>query len=318
MDGIQGVPRRLGALPGGLSLPSTGNAGPPELLSRPDRVELSAEARAQRSGAPVDVTDEAALALLRTGGSEDRALAREAEQARSSYRSLLESGARVLVGRSAGNGGAPFVAVVPQTLVARPEQPFEAVVHYGGMYGTAARPDPGGGLPARIKARAEGPPPAVVVLCEARNHEGMPGGHGGYSPDWSSASDPGLVAQDALDGLGLTGDRRLVVSAHSAGGRAIAALVAKGRLACDRLELQDCLYGNGRGLSSGRAVLAWAGTPEGRACREIIYMHAARGQNGEQHLLPDGIRLAGGQVVRRIEMTRHYDAAFHVEARASR
>jgi len=90
----------------------------------------------------------------------------------------------------------------------------------------------------------------------------------------------------------------------------LARIITVGRLACDRLDLQDCLYANGNKLSSGRAILAWAGSPDGQRCREIVYIHAAHGQNSEHLLLRGGQMLAGGQSVTRVDLVRHDDAAF--------
>ncbi|MEB3204112.1 MAG: hypothetical protein VKP57_05380 [Candidatus Sericytochromatia bacterium] len=311
METIQpGKPARLGSL-GTTAAPARASGSEPSTTPRPvrDLLAVSLEGKAAHQERHLDVTDEASLARLRNGSPDDRQLARTIEQARSSYRTLLDAGARIVVGRSAGNGHMPAVTIIPKALLDHPDQAFEAVVHYGGMYGTAARPDPNGGLPARIRDRMAQLPPAVIVLCEARNHGSFPTREP-YSPDWSLASDPEQVAADALRHQGLSGDRTLTVSAHSAGGRAIARIITEGRLACDRLELQDCLYANGNKISSGKAVLAWAGSPEGQRCREIVYIHAAHGQNSEHHLLRAGQILAGGQAVTRVELVRHYDAAF--------
>lgn len=311
METLQpGKPARLGPM-GTAVAPALPSVGEPAANPRPvrDLLALSLEAKAPQPDRHHDVTDDAGLARLRAGSADDQQLARTIEQARQSYRSLLDAGARIVVGRSAGNGHMPTVTLIPKALLDRPEQAFEAVVHYGGTYGTAARPDPNGGIPARIRDRMASVPPAVIVLCEARNHSLFPTREP-YSPDWSLASDPAQVAADALRHQGLSDDRTLTVSAHSAGGRAIARIITEGRLACDRLELQDCLYGNGNRVSSGRAVLAWAGSPDGQRCREIVYIHAAHGQNSEHHLLRGGQMLAGGQSVTRVDLVRHYDAAF--------
>jgi hypothetical protein len=306
----QGRPARLGRVGPNADLGIT-PAHDPAAAPRPvrDLLAVSLEAKAPHHDRHLDVNEEASLARLRSGSPDDRQLAQTIEHARRSYRSLLDAGARIVVGRSTGNGHMPTVTLIPKSLLDRPEQAYEAVVHYGGMYGTAARPDPNGGLPARIRDRMASVPPAVIVLCEARNHATFPTREA-YSPDWSTASDPEQVATDAIRHQGLSGDRTMTVSAHSAGGRAIARIITDGRLAGDRLELQDCLYANGNRMSSGRAVLGWAGSPDGKRCREILYKHAAHGQNSEHYLLRDGQMLAGGQSVTRIELVRHYDAAF--------
>lgn len=205
--------------------------------------------------------------------------------------------------------------VVPRVLLDQPGQDVVVDVHYSGMYGTAATPDPNAGASGRIARKLASVPPTVVVLAEPRNHAGMPGGHAKFVPDWSNALEPRAVAKDALAGFGFANGYSLTVSGHSAGGRAIAHMIAKGKLNCDRLELQDSLYGQKDGKSCARAVLRWAGSDDGRKCRQIVYIHSAGGQNGEQDLMQDGLALAGGQRVERHEVRRHYDAAFWVPGR---
>jgi hypothetical protein len=92
-----------------------------------------------------------------------------------------------------------------------------------------------------IAAKIKGGDKTVYVLPEARSPHGQ--------TDWSNVSDIDRTTADALTAAGLgraTVDHR-TVTAHSAGGRAIAAGVAKGKdLTADVLILQDALYDGAR------------------------------------------------------------------------
>jgi hypothetical protein len=271
-------------------------------------------AGATAAPAKYDIQDDAALAKLQAGSPADQQLAKEITHARQNYTSLLDGGAKIYVSRSPGNGGAPMLTMVPKALQDNPKQPFAVDVHYSGKYGTAANPDPNSGAAGKIAKEMNGPPPTVMVLAEPKNFDQFKS-HGSFSPDWHNAMDPRMAANDALKAVGLpeTGmpDRPLTVSGHSAGGRAIANAITAGKLDCDKLSLQDCLYGDQmNGKSCAEAVKSWAGTPDGVKCTKIDYMFTREGGNGQADEFPDKLKLKGGQVVHRETFEKHYQADF--------
>ncbi len=292
-------------------------AAPPPPASPPPAAPVTpADSFSSGTGASpgrYDVSDDAALEKLKGGSPADQQLASEITNARASYKKLIDQGAKLYVSRSPGNGGQPVITVVPPSLQGNPNQPFNVQVHYSGKYGTASSPDPRADAATKIGAEMNGPPPTVMVLAEPNNFVAKPD-RGTFSPDWSNAKDTRMTANDALKAAGLPAsglpDHPLIVSAHSAGGRAVAAAVQNGHLSCDRLELEDCLYGAGGKLSCADAVKKWAGTPDGLACKRIDYVHTAQGDNGEADAL--NAKVLKGHDFHRYEKPAHYDAAFFV------
>lgn len=278
-----------------------------------DAVGAAAPAgRGPRAGGPAatayDVTDDAALAKLSASANPaDREVADLMKAARMTYAALLERGAKLsVIAGDAGNSGQPVLCLVPKALVQHPRQAFDTQVHYQGMNGTPGRPDPASGLPAKLGAQLDGPPPRVFLLpapVELRR---------GTFPDWSCVKDTRQTADLALEAAGLraTGGAAhpLVVSGHSAGGRALAVAQGRGGLDCNRLELQDCLYGVPAGrpdsayASARDAALAWAKANPGKA---LVYVRSKEGGNGEDLTAPD---LPAGARFTRVVVQRHYDA----------
>jgi len=263
-----------------------------------------------------DIQDDVALAKLKTGNAQDKQLAMEIQNARQSYAPLLMGGAKIYINRPVGNSGAPVLTMVPKALVDNPNQKFNTVVHYGGMHGTAASPDPAADSNAKLGKAMNGSPPTVYILPEAKNPVKSPGRKYGspddYNPDWSVAKDPRATADDCLKAAGLKptgGDNKLVVSAHSAGGRAVVNAINNGKLDCDQLVMQDSLYQFKP--PPAQTVLDWAKTPQGAKCKEIDYVHADGG-NGDQGKMPKGLQLPNGIKFQRIEKPHHYDADFLV------
>jgi len=276
----------------------------------------------------IDISDDAKLKELQNGSPDDKKLASEIVNARKSYKPLLDAGAKITLTTSKGNGDKPVFTVVPKALQDNPHQQFNVDVHYSGKFGTAASPDPNAHAAEKMATQLNGPPPTVFVLPEPQNYNANPvrSGDGAFSPVWDNAMNPRVTADDALKAAGLDstgGANKLTVSAHSAGGRAVANAINAGTLDCDRLELQDCLYGDKapkgapgkpdpRGTSCATAVEKWAGSQDGAKCQQIDYIHTKQGVNGEAGEFPDGKHLKGGQTVHRYEKPLHYDAAFFV------
>jgi len=255
-----------------------------------------------------DVTDDAALAKLAASANPaDRQVADLMKAARKTYAALLEGGAKLsVIAGDAGNSNQPVLCLVPKALVANPNQKFDTQVHYQGMNGTPGTPDPASGLPAKLGAQLNGPPPKVFLLpapVELR---------GGTFPDWTCVKNTRQTADAALQAAGLpaTGDADLplVVSGHSAGGRALAVAQDRGGLACDRLELQDCLYTVPSGRpdstfpSAHDAAIAWAKANPGKA---LVYIRSKEGGNGSDLNAAD---LPGGANFKRVVVQHHYDA----------
>lgn len=264
-----------------------------------------------------DIMDDAALKALKASKKpEDKQTAMEIENARKSYAPLIKGGAKIYINRPVGNSGAPVLTMVPKALVDNPNQKFNTVVHYGGMHGTAANPDPSADSNKKIGAAINGTPPTVYILPEGKSPVKNPGRQlhtpEDYDPDWSVAKDPRATADDSLKAIGLkpTGDgNKLTVSAHSAGGRAVVNAIKNGKLDCDQLVLQDSLYQFKP--PPAQTVLDWANTPAAANTKEIDYVHADGG-NGDQGKMPKGLQLPNGIKFQRIEKPHHYDADFVV------
>jgi hypothetical protein len=261
-----------------------------------------------------DVSDDAVFKKLSSGTSAEKVLAAEIQRARQSYRALFKD-AKLYLTVCPSNGGKPVLVVVPNALATDANPSFNTVVHYHGMQSTATHPNPAAQADIRIDQQIQGSPPTVFVLPEANNGDGD--WTAAFFPDWTNVKDTRGTADEALKAAGLaptaSSNGHLTVSAHSAGGRALAVAAHRGALSCDRLLMEDCLYG----VKSGRfdsfagtcavEVKKWAQTPQGKGCTEIAYVRSQGGGNSEDANAADFPE----QTFTKEQVVNHYDAAFH-------
>lgn len=201
----------------------------------------------------------------------DHRLAATIERSQKAYGEMMANGSQIIANRSDDNGGSPVVTILPPGF----DRSKDARVHthYHGWHSTVADPKGhGAGLTQRLeeiqKRDAASGKQTVIVLPEAHN---APDKGGAVHTDWSNVKSQAGTTQDALDAAGVTKVNYQVVSAHSAGGQAIANAINNDKsgngLKADRLELQDSLYG------SQGAVAAWGKTANGKAARQVVYYH---------------------------------------------
>ena len=129
------------------------------------------------------------------------------------------------------NGGQPVTLIVPPGAKA----PLTVQTHYHGdsahsLSGTNQAAD-------RIAKNVKAGDQTVYVLPEANKA-------GGAGTDWSNATNIGKTTDEALKHAGLpTDDAHRIISAHSAGGRALLGAVNRGeQLQANHLVIQDALY----------------------------------------------------------------------------
>ena len=195
------------------------------------------------------------------------------DNARVNYADTIARGGRVLVTTSAGNGGKPVVVIVPPGF--DPGKPARVHTHYHGFNATVADPKGhGSGTTARIEEAQAADPQTVFVLPECGNAPAQTSrldDRGAYATKWSNVSSVPETNADALSAAGITDVGLTVVSAHSGGGAALASAIDAhpdgSGLACDRLELLDCLYG------SEKQLAAWSKTQAGHAVASVTYYH---------------------------------------------
>ncbi len=179
------------------------------------------------------------------------ALARTLEQAKSTYAEFLSRSppARITVTTSPGNGAAPVLTLVPPGF--DPSKPATVQTHFHGDMTSVASPS--GPHTGNIKEQLTKDPQRVWVLPEAQGNVGSSG------TNWNNVKDQAGTVKDALAGAGVSldvaRDERFVVSAHSSGGRAIAAAMTSGTLRADQLVLLDCLYEREAGPGANTAIL---------------------------------------------------------------
>ena len=174
------------------------------------------------------------------------ALARTVEQTKSTWAEFLFQ-ARITLTISCANDGAPTLTLVPPGF--DPTKPATVQTHYhGDATSIAAAQGPHTG---HIKEQLMRDPQRVWVLPEAKGNVGL------GSTNWNNVKDQAGTTRDALAGAGVTGTSELthVVSAHSAGGRALAAAMTSGTLRADQLVLLDCLYEREHGPGANTAIL---------------------------------------------------------------
>ena len=174
------------------------------------------------------------------------ALARTIEQAKSTYAEFLSRtpAARITVSTSPGNGAAPVLTLVPPGF--NPSRPVTVQTHFHGDMTSVASPS--GPHTGNIKEQLTKDPQRVWVLPEAQGNVGSSG------TNWNNVKDQAGTVKDALAGAGVTAGT-FVVSAHSAGGRAIAAAMTGGTLKADQLVLLDSLYERDAGPGANTAIL---------------------------------------------------------------
>lgn len=177
------------------------------------------------------------------------ALARTIEQAKSTYAEFLSRTppARISVSSPPGNGGAPVLTLVPPGF--DPTRATSVQTHFHGDLTSVAAPN--GSHTGNIKEQLAKDPQRVWVLPEAQGNVGSSG------TNWNNVKDHAATVRDALASAGVspTGNTTHVVSAHSAGGRALAAAMTSGTLRADQLVLLDCLYERETGPGANTAIL---------------------------------------------------------------
>lgn len=175
-------------------------------------------------------------------------LAKTIETAKATYADALRAGARLTVTTTAANGGAPVLTLVPPGF--DPKKPATVHTHFHGDLTSVAAAN--GSHTGNIKEQLGRDPQRVFVLPEAQ------GNVGGSGTNWNNVKDQAGTVRDALAGAGAipAGGTTYVVSAHSAGGRALAAAMkAPSTLQADQLVLLDCLYESNTGPGANTAIL---------------------------------------------------------------
>ena len=247
------------------------------------------------------MTPEEIAALKSSKDPETQRVGNTLAGAKTSYADLIAGGARVVVTTSTGNGGQPVLTIVPAGF--DPSKPARVHTHYHGFNATVVdAPGHSAGATARIAQVQAADPQTVFVLPECSNapaitRDGTPA----YKTNWSNVSSQASTTADALTAAGIepaqVGTR--VVSAHSGGGAALASAIkaAPGGsgLACDRLELEDCLYGCEQQLK------AWSATANGKAAQSVVYYHGTNDAQADKAL---GKADAFGGRYRRIDVDK--------------
>jgi hypothetical protein len=253
----------------------------------PAAADKGAGANAPQSWDVCEVTPEEIAALKASKDPTTRRIGNTPSGAKASYADSIARGDRVLVTTSAGNGGQPVVVLVPAGY--NPSQPAHVHTHYHGFNATVVDAQGhGAGTAARIAQVQKADPQTIFILPECGNAPALgPAGTPAYKTDWSNVSSQAQTTDDALVAAGIApgqvGVR--VVSAHSGGGAALAhAILSKpdgSGLSCDRLELEDCLYG------SEVQLKAWAATATGKAVQSVVYYHGTNTPGADAALKKD-------------------------------
>ena len=225
------------------------------------------------------VTKQQLDGLRASSDPKDHRLAATIERSQTAYRDILSQGGEIIANRQEGNGGNPVVTILPPGF--DPNRETRVHTHYHGYNSTVAEPPgKGAGLTPRIQdiqARdRESGQQTVFVLPEAAN---APDQGGAYKTDWSRVKSQTATTAGALEAAGVTHTGYSVVSAHSGGGEALRAAIThtpNGEgLKCDRLELQDCLYG------AQSSINAWAATPDGQAAKQVVYFQGTNSNGAD-------------------------------------
>ena len=154
---------------------------------------------------------------------------------------------RVTVITSPANGDAPVLVLVPPGF--DPARPATIHTHFHGDMTSVAAPR--GPHTLAIREHLAKDPQRLWVLPEARRNVGS------HRTNWNNVKDHAATVRDALAAVGLSpvSGSRSVVSAHSSGGRALAAAMTSGTLQADQLVLLDCLYEHVGGAGANTAIL---------------------------------------------------------------
>lgn len=168
--------------------------------------------------------------------------------------------------RAVGNGGEPVLTLVPPRFDAA--RPFVVQTHFHGDFTSAG--GPGGVHTQRIREVLDDEPQRVWVLPEAQGNIGK------KKTDWENVADHGQLVHEALASVGLRArdDTRLVVSAHSAGARALERVVRNHTLRAEQLVLLDCLYERSEGPGPNTALLSAVSSGALEAVQEIVIVPA--------------------------------------------
>lgn len=180
--------------------------------------------------------------------SSSPALARTIESAKTTYADALKAGARISVTTTSANGGAPVLTLIPPGFEAT--KPATVQTHFHGDLTSVAAAN--GSHTGNIKEQLAKDPQRIFVLPEAQ------GNVGGSGTNWNNVKDQAGTVKDALFGAGVSvvDGTKYVVSAHSAGGRALAAAMKPpSTLKADQLVLLDCLYESTNGPGANTAIL---------------------------------------------------------------
>ncbi len=225
------------------------------------------------------------LADLRASGSTGQRTANTIENARTNFGDTLTRGGRLVVSNPEGNGGQPVLTVVPPGF--NPAQPARVHTHYHGWNGTVAEPrGSAGGGTVRIQEVQAADPQTVFVLPECSNTRLMLSTRDNasrrqYHTDWGNVSSQAATTDSALASAGISNVGTQVVSAHSAGGQALASALRHqpdgAGLRADRLELLDCLYGQ------ESAIRGWADTDNGRAAQDVAFFRGTNDAGRDAH-----------------------------------
>ena len=211
----------------------------------------------------------ATISKLKSSASlTERAMGQALERAKANWADYGNTGATLLMTSSPGNGGYPVAVMIPQGF--DKTKPAAVHTHYHGYACTISESVADSGrAQMRIRELQKANPQLVFVLPECRN---PPSGTAEETPsfiaDWSNVSSQVQTTADALGAAKISKVDLRVVSAHSGGHAALDAILIAhpdgSQLACDRLELLDCLYGQ-----TGQRLAAFAATANGKRVSQV-------------------------------------------------
>ena len=247
----------------------------------------------------VATTTPAEIAALKASSDPaTRRLGNTIAGAKLNYADRLATGARIVVTTSKGNGGQPVLVLVPEGF--DPSQPARVHTHYHGWNATIVDAlGHSAGTAGRMAQIQAADPQTVFVLPECGNAPAVKssGGTPEFQTNWSNVSGQALTTKDALASAGITNVGTRVVSAHSGGGVALANSINASPdgsgLDCDRLELQDCLYG------CQAQIKTWSKTELGQAAQQVTYYHGTNDGSADA-----GFGKAFGDRYRRINVDK--------------
>ncbi len=229
------------------------------------------------------------------------ALARTLEQAKSTWAEFL-SRARITLTTSSANDGAPTLTLVPPGFDAT--RPVTVQTHYHGDATSIAAA--AGPHTFNIKEQLIRDPQRVWVLPEAKSNVGL------GNTNWNNVKDQAGTTRDALAGAGVVApnETTYVVSAHSAGGRALAAAMTSGTLRADQLVLLDCLYEREQGPGANTAILNAVKNGGLAKVREVVIVATGSYPSERDDLLME----AGGGKVRKETLVPRQGSSNHEAA----